>query len=284
VNVVYCDALTVFHARYEAVYSRGKAPTPRRTDMAALLDGEELSPRPTSLREPPGNTHSFIHSTNGDSDFSNNMSSSLSQCPSANDGAHDVPSRASPELEVAGQFSDSTSGLSFLHRAWRRISNNETSQLVSGQLGSTEDGQLLSRAGDKAFLGNDGVKVPTLRRCQDLLELYFDVCIATYRLLHRPTTESWLAVVSENAELHQPLFTGIGRARTATVLALLAIASFHEEKVKGCDDTSPMNEDAPQSESNGLFCEALRLTENETGGPKLESAQSRLVQVLFLLM
>jgi hypothetical protein len=117
-----------------------------------------------------------------------------------------------------------------------------------------------------------------------LLELYFDVCIATYRLLHRPTTESWLAVVSENAELRRPLFTGIGRAKTATVLSVLAIASFHEEKAKGCDDSSPVNEDELQSGSNGLFCEALRLTESETGIPKLESAQSRLVQVLFLLM
>lgn len=37
-------------------------------------------------------------------------------------------------------------------------------------------------------------------------------------------------------------------------------------------------------QSDELFCEALRLTESETGFPKLESAQARLIKVLYLLM
>lgn len=38
------------------------------------------------------------------------------------------------------------------------------------------------------------------------------------------------------------------------------------------------------SQSDELFCEASRLTDEETGKPRLESAQSRLIQVLYLLM
>jgi hypothetical protein len=121
----------------------------------------------------------------------------------------DPPSRASPGLEVAGQYSDSTSGLSFLNRAWRRISNKESSQVVSGQLGSAEDRQLLMSAGDKPFLETGEIQMPLLDRSRQLLHLYFDVCIATYRLLHRPTVESWLEIVSENAKQHRALFHGM---------------------------------------------------------------------------
>jgi hypothetical protein len=212
------------------------------------------------------------------------------------------PSRASPGLEVAGQYSDSTSGLSFLNRAWRRISNKETS-LVNG-LGSTEDRQLLMSAGDKPFLETGEMKMPSLDRSRQLLHLYFDVCIATYRLLHRPTVEAWLETVSDNAKQHRALFhgmydcnsreknisltshidIGLGRAKTSAVLSVLAIASFHEEKASGEIGLSPVTQPDMQLQSDMLFIEASRLTLAETGIPKLESAQCRLIQVLYLLM
>lgn len=125
---------------------------------------------------------------------------------SANDA--DPPSRASPGLEVAGQFSDTTSGLSFLHRAWRRISNKESTQVVNGQLGSAEDSQLLMSAGDKPFNPTGQMQMPSPERSRVLLDLYFDFCIATYRLLHRPTVEAWVIRVNENAQLNLSLFEG----------------------------------------------------------------------------
>ena len=123
---------------------------------------------------------------------------------SANDT--DPPSRASPGLEVAGQYSDTTSGLSFLHRAWRRISNKEST--VNGQIGSAEDSQLLMSAGDKPFREIGQMEMPSPERSHALLDLYFDVCIATYRLLHRPTVEAWLARVNENVQSNLPLSEG----------------------------------------------------------------------------
>ena len=68
------------------------------------------------------------------------------------------------------------------------------------------------------------------------------------------------------------------------MLSVLAIASFHEEKAGGDIGSSPVTQADTQSQSDMLFIEASRLTQAETGIPKLESAQCRLIQVLYLLM
>jgi hypothetical protein len=192
--------------------------------------------------------------------------------------------RGSPGLEVAGQYSDPTSGLSFLHRAWRRISNKESSQVMASHLGSTEENQSLTSTGDKPLQRLEKLQMPSLSRGRNLLELYFDVCIATYRILHKPSVERWCATVLTNNVSHQSLSAGVGNARTAVVLSVLAIASFHEEKTRDSGVSPGINSDAVQSPSDELFCVAMRLSEEETGYPRLESAQSRLIQVLYLLM
>ncbi|OAG21220.1 hypothetical protein CC77DRAFT_934198 [Alternaria alternata] len=245
--------------QYEAAYSRGKVVSPRPVHPAAVN------------AQQPASAPVYPHAI-------------LSVAPTMNVVGEETepPSRASPGLEVAGQYSDSTSGLSFLNRAWRRISNKETS-LING-LGSTEDRQLLTSAGDKPFLETGEVQMPSLDRSRQLLHLYFDVCIATYRLLHRPTVEAWLETVSDNAKQHRALFHGLGRAKTSAVLSVLAIASFHEEKASGEIGLSPVTQPDMQLQSDMLFIEASRLTQAETGIPKLESAQCRLIQVLYLLM
>lgn len=207
--------------QYEAAYSRGKVVSPRPVHPAAVN------------AQQPASAPAYPHAI-------------LSVAPTMNVVGEETepPSRASPGLEVAGQYSDSTSGLSFLNRAWRRISNKETS-LVNG-LGSTEDRQLLMSAGDKPFLETGEVQMPSLDRSRQLLHLYFDVCIATYRLLHRPTVEAWLETVSDNAKQHRALFhgmydcnsrdknisltshvdIGLGRAKTSAVLSALAISTL----------------------------------------------------------
>lgn len=196
----------------------------------------------------------------------------------------EVPSRASPELEVAGQYFDSTSGLSFLHRAWKRLSN-QSSQVMS-TLNTTEENQRLVSAGDKPFQDQGQVRLPNIIKSQDLMTLYFDMCIATYRLLHRPTVEGWLRIVVGNSEHGRPYWSGLSRPRAAIIFTVLAIATFHEEKAKGggIASFSPVNAETPLRQCDELFCEASRLTDAETGFPRLESAQVRLIQVLYLLM
>ncbi|CAO2647452.1 Nn.00g083740.m01.CDS01 [Neocucurbitaria sp. VM-36] len=277
--------------QYEAAYSRGKAPTPRRIERASNLQPyvQEAGPDSQRISVAPVYPHQILSNaseTSRPDSFTPRMNGlpSIASRLNETEPTHNVSSRSSPGLEVAGQYSDPTSGHSFLHRAWRRISNNDSSQILNGQLASTEDDQLLSCAGDKPFLDKGQVQVPSLERGHELLKLYFDVCIATYRLLHRPTVESWLVTVSENARLNRPLYFELGRAKASAILSVLAIASFHEDKARGSSAFSAINEGKLRVESDELFCESVRLAEAETGIPRLESAQSRLIQVLYLLM
>ncbi|KAJ4993425.1 fungal specific transcription factor domain-containing protein [Stagonosporopsis vannaccii] len=290
--------------RYDAVYARGKAPVPRRVRQAVVnVDAAQSMPplsahaarpalSPTVLDAIEGETAHPVYTSEGqgsnENDDGPSDSNSLDVLATMATHHHqtipEAPSRGSPGLEVAGQYSDTTSGLSFLHRAWRRISNGESSKIMGGQLGSFDDNQLLARAGDKPFQRPSHVQIPPLDRGRELLGLYFDVCIATYRLLHRPTVESWFDTVSNNFTSSQSLLTGLGHAKTSIVLSVSAVACIHEERARGESGLSPATGIVVPAQSDELFCEALRLTETETGYPKLESAQARLIQVLYLLM
>jgi hypothetical protein len=201
----------------------------------------------------------------------------------------DVPARVSPELEVAGQYSDSTSGLSFLHRAWQRLSSKDANP-ESTNMGSSEESQLLVSAGDKPFQSQGHVNVPSLPEARELVRLYFDVCIATYRLLHRPTVQEWLEVALQESSIRGETLEwgGLSHPKAAIVFSVLAVAMFHEQKARGAtSSTSPaaLDDDEPSlRQCDELFSEASRLVSAETGFPKLESAQVRLIQVLYLLM
>lgn len=274
--------------RYNAVYSRGKATPPRRVEQEGLPNSPSLVHLRSQSADGPSGVVSEISGALENQlphDEALAMLQSISE-ELNEQRVQNVPSgRASPGLEVAGQFLDPTSGLSFLHRAWRRISNDENSQVIVGRIGApVEDDQLLACAGDK-LLRNPGHRpnLPSLIRGRRLLELYFDVCIATYRILHRPSVEEWCAAVLDDEQSDRGQVSGVGNARAAVVLAVLAIASFHEEKANGDDNPSiETNGSAPQADE--LFHEATRLSDEERGLPRLESAQSRLIQVLYLLM
>ncbi|KAH7135336.1 fungal-specific transcription factor domain-containing protein [Dendryphion nanum] len=291
---------------YEARYLRGKPPTPPQSDQTRPpgshfqpINGRQsdltnvhvphphtiLSPRPIQ-QSPTRESVGFTMASQVLQPEEQVERTSIIHPIRNTAHQSDIPaSRNSPELEVAGQYSDSTSGLSFLHRAWRRLSNNQNSQVMSGALGSSDDNQLLMHAGDNPFHDSGRLHIPNIVRAQSLLILYFDVCIATYRLLHRPTVEEWLRRVVDNSERHQPLWTGVTRPRASIVLTVLAVATFHEEKAKSTPTGfSPVNAESSLRECDAIFCEASRLTENETGFPKIESAQARLIQVLYLLM
>lgn len=220
--------------QYETAYFRGRAPVPRRTQRSPI----ECTP-PAALTSVPQPSYQQPHLYQIHVDYAYDRMNPNQEAHADPNQIPEVPSRASPALEVAGQYTDPTSGLSFLHRAWRKMTNKESSHVINGQLSSADEDQLLSCAGDKPLQADGHTILPHMDRCQSLLTLYFDVCIATYRLLHRPTVESWLAIVSDNFEHQRQLFTGIGRAKTATVLSALAVAAFHEEKEHGLGMESP---------------------------------------------
>lgn len=185
--------------------------------------------------------------------------------------------------EIQGQVFDPTSGLTFLHRAWKRLSA-QNAQSMPDVVKTSAENQPVTMAGDRPLPESDErmpIRLPSPSENRMLLALYFDVCIATYRFLHRPAVEKWLAIVERNVEESRPVWFEIGHARAAIVLVALAIATTHQEKSKGF--FSADDEARSLSLSDELFGESSRLTEMETGYPKLESAQTRLVQTLYLL-
>lgn len=187
-------------------------------------------------------------------------------------------SRSPADLEPAeihGQYVDPTSSLSFLQRARQRFTARRS------QLDRPQDVmQPLMAAGDKPLLSDSGHQgLPERADVEDLLGLYFDVCVATYKPLHRPTVRDWCNTALQNSSDNRALHDGIGRARLSICYAVLAVATFHRQKSRGFAD-----DEGSLSASDALFKASCVLTDTETGVPRLESAQARLVQVFYLLM
>lgn len=198
-----------------------------------------------------------------------------------------APSRASPEVSIAeiqGQVFDPTSGLTFLHRALKRLSDQKKN-MAHGS-GSSSVDQTAMTGGDKALPTHPDVDVfslPEPVEARFLLTLYFDVCIATYRILHKSTVETWLSMMEQNMQSRDLVWKGLGRAKAAIVLVVLAIGSLHRAKSEGF--LSAQAEDQALSKSDTFFTISTRLVDEETnsGFPRLESAQAKLIQVLYLL-
>lgn len=247
---------------YDSQYLRGRPPTPpSSTPEASTGDHSTLDPRPAAV--------------------------------SATAERHKLPLRhqqSSPEPEssdVHGQYIDPTCGLSFLQRAQHRLKR----QTSGGSASNPERwNQPLTTAGDKPLLGaRDGsnagynshplADLPSGANATELLELYFDVCISTYKPLHRPTVELWYQIATNNIANGLPISQGLGHAEASILLSIFAIATFHRQKSRGyADDVSSL------SESDFFFRHSLSFTETEIGVAHLESAQARMLQAFYLLM
>lgn len=194
-----------------------------------------------------------------------------------------VPSRASPELgmaEIEGQYCDPTSGMAFLQRAWERLSKEEFKS-VPDAFDGIEKRQPLMTAGDKPLDTGDETQpiMPDKSTALELMEFHFDVSVVTYRFLHRQTVFNWLNIIQANREDGMPIPHRLGEAKAAVVLTILAIATLRKEKIK--DSSSDQAWSLKRSDQ--LFRTATNLTNSETGLPRQESAQARLLQVLYLL-
>ncbi|KAI4719854.1 hypothetical protein E4T48_03862 [Aureobasidium sp. EXF-10727] len=189
-----------------------------------------------------------------------------------------LSSRNSPELhstDVQGQYVDPTSALSFLERARDRFSSHRTPTEHSQNEDWNFRQQPVLDAGDKPIaLAEIKATLPVGDDAIELLDVYFDVCVATYKPLHRPTLDAWHRQALQNAIADRPLIHNLGHAKLSTLFAVFAVATYHRRKTQ----------DFSFNESDALFREALELTNQETGLPRLDSAQARLIQVFYLLM
>jgi hypothetical protein len=270
---------------YETQYLRGRPPTPPSSTPETNL--EERQGHETAVpRQPSPISQILLCSASSLKD----KTSSVESAASGIEGSDLMPSvsRSSPELDTAEMnegYVDRTSGLSFLQRARSRLRNR--SGPSADQVERSR--QPLTAAGDKPLLGvsSNGLTVspvilpaiPDSTQALELLDLYFEVCVATYKPLHRPTVDAWYRVIASNVAQGLPMTKTLGNARASTVLGIFAVTTFHRQKSRGfSDDVSSL------SGSDAFFRSSMALTESETGGPHLESAQARLVQVFYLLM
>jgi hypothetical protein len=308
------------HCLYNAKYTRGRPPTPPPSVSFLQPDGlmdtavapgssagtamsaSASAPAAVSTGLAPSRQqHQHQRQHQGDHMLQHNTNISTNIHPSSQDDLEEpasqfgrfssthqssAPSRASPELgmaEIQGQVFDPTSGLTFLHRAWKRLAAQDAHS-IPDVAKTTAEIQPVTMAGDRPLPDTDPTKrlqLPSPDETRDLLKLYFDVCIATYRFLYRPAAVRWLGVVERNLAEGLPLHHEIGHARAAIILTALAIATSHNAKSKGF--LSAADEARALAQSDELFCVGARLVEGEVGIPKLESAQVRLVQVLYCL-
>ncbi|RJE20242.1 Transcription factor [Aspergillus sclerotialis] len=264
---------------YVSKYSRGRAPTPpfsigiphsEAVPIDSTQDEEAPGVSVPSRRSP---TYQSQASYNGEAQ--RDMAFRSAECSSR--------PRGSPDLVIDGQYFEPSSGLSFLHRAWAKLLGCDR-QMALYESTEREKNQLWMSAGDSPFISTDTEADAILsdgQASRELLGFYFDTCVVTYRMLHRHTVENWLQSVLNDRARGLHISHSVGNPKCAIVLTALAIAKRRLFNIR--DDSSTNNVSKRLGESDSLFCTAMELTDSEVGFPRLESAQARLFQVIYLL-
>lgn len=164
--------------------------------------------------------------------------------------AEPVTARGSPELgatEIDGQYIEPTSGLTFLHRAYKRLSTQRTgaSNLHDSSNASESTTQPLMSTGDKPFPLHTTSVVSIPQDAAELLRFYFDVCVVTYRIFHRPSVEGWLQLATQDVAQGRPVSHTIGNAKAAILLTIFAITIRRKDRFPSSSYTRLHGEDSP---------------------------------------
>ena len=75
--------------------------------------------------------------------------------------------------------------------------------------------------------------LPSFDKARELVDIYFDYAIVTYRFLHRGSVDEWLNQVYENDFSIDNPPTGNMVARTAIILMIFSVATLYEEQQPG---------------------------------------------------
>lgn len=107
--------------------------------------------------------------------------------------------------------------------------------------------------GDRPFVDRHteaGFVLPPLDKALELVGIYFDFSIVTYRFLHRGTVEAWVREVYESNNVSSPMnlpSSSFGSnnlvARAAIVFMVFAVATMHEERRPGSTCTTGDDEE-----------------------------------------
>lgn len=219
--------------RYNAAYSRGLPPDPlpaspsplsTPTGRRAFEDGDGLTSSP-SLQ---GNAR--------DSTVNDNLLSAPNK--SRNQYQHVLSSRNSPEpgsTDFEGNYLGPSSGVSFINRVWSRLHQDETTHYPDELQNESSRNTAVFMFGDKPYSNPQEAEftLPSLEKALELVGIYFDYSMVTYRFVHRGNVEDWTSQVYQNNIGLSNLPVGNMVARTAIVLMIIAVSTLYVEMRPG---------------------------------------------------
>lgn len=168
-----------------------------------------------------------------------------------------------PQTFAAGQHIGPTAGVSFLYHAWNRCEVNEGEALPAAPLTCYGDMP-------QPVLRQD-YPLPTQEDAKALLERYFRFATPTYRFLHQPTLEHWMAQMLAGARLSM--------AEAACALLVCAQSLLYS----ATGDRYKNGGDEDLHRARFYFERAKSLLSQEPGPATLASVQARLAMCLYLL-
>ncbi|KAF3389416.1 hypothetical protein F1880_003604 [Penicillium rolfsii] len=190
-----------------------------------------------------------------------------------------VSLRNSPEpssTDFEGNYIGPSSGVSFINRVWSRLHQEERAQIPDALQNESSTNTAVFMFGDKPYSHPQDMDyvLPSFESAMELVAVYFDFSMVTYRFLHRGSVEQWVKQVYENRISISNLPVGVMVARTAIVLMIFAVSTLHHK------DPPPTNE---ISQSERWYAASKYMLSLESGPPRLETIQVRLIQCLYLL-
>lgn len=267
-----CTRLSL-SCNYNAAYSRGlpPAPLPASPDL-----GEPAPPFTRSGTSEAGRT--FRGSRSRATTAAVVARDSVSSHHGYLSQSHGVSSRNSPEpgsTDFEGNYIGPASGVSFINRVWSRLHQDERAQIPDALQNESSTNTGVFMFGDKPYSHSQDVHfdLPSYETAMELVTVYFDFSMVTYRFLHRGCVEKWVKQVYENHISMSNLPGGIMVARTAIVLMIFAVSTLHKEP-------TPIN---GISQSERWYATSKYMLSLESGPPRLETIQVRLIQCLYLL-
>ena len=146
--------------------------------------------------------------------------------------------RNSPEpgsTDFEGNYLGPASGVSFINRVWSRLHQDDMTRIPDDLQNESSRNTAVFMFGDKPYTyhGNSDFALPSLDKAMELITIYFDFSMVTYRFLHRGIVENWVKEVYENNVSVSNLPAGNMVARTAIVLMIFAVSTLHRDAQPG---------------------------------------------------
>ena len=134
-------------------------------------------------------------------------------------------------MDFEGNYIGPSSGISFLSRAWRRLNEDYGSTVPTGVQHESPQNVSVFSFGDRPFAASSAsdITLPDRQTAAELIAMFFDYAVVTYRLLHRETLERWLMDLYEIGEDLSNRMPTSNAGRAAVVFVVFALARLHQE-------------------------------------------------------